>query len=428
MVNAILRALFGSAPTAKASGTFMAGASAATPDVATPSRSKARAGINSRRGRRPFVTVIGLRGIPDVSGGIETHCEYLYPRVADQNRTRDFLVIGRKPSMGDLRHRLRPNLSVLPLPAMSNRFMETISNTFLAILDARFRQGSRIVHIHAVGPALLAPLARALGMKVVMTHHGDDYRRAKWNGFVKGILKTGERVGIGSAHQVIAVSRSLAERLKREYPQKAGVIHYVPNGADHILDEARSSKRSAEDWVARFGLSGTPFMVSVGRLVPEKGFADLIRAYAIARPAARLVIVGGQSGSAHDAEIANLIAEKGLQDHVILTGAIPREGVAALLSRANLFVLASHHEGLPIAALEAAAMSTPILVSDIQPNLDLGLSSEHYFPVGDHEALARILRNSWDSTPEADVLSDFNWARIATQTGRIYDSLGFEAS
>lgn len=371
----------------------------------------------------PKVAVVGLRGIPDISGGIETHCEYLFPKIADLNRSDDFIVIGRRPSMGGQMLRRQGNLTVVPLGAFRNKYLETISNTILGVIAARVRFRSQIVHLHAVGPALLSPLARLLGAKVVFTHHGDDYRRAKWNKAVQWILKTGERIGIASSHRVIAVSASLADRLRREYPRKAEAIHYIPNGADHILDEIAQPKRSTADWLEAFGLTGQSYFVSVGRLVPEKGFADLIRAYAIAKPQEKLVIVGGQSGSSHDQEIADLIRDNGLQARVILTGAIPREGVASLLAAADLFVLASHHEGLPIAALEASAMGAPILVSDIQPNVDLGLPEQHYFPVGDAKALAARLVSGGQDLPPVNLLAEFNWARIAEQTNAVYEGL-----
>lgn len=371
----------------------------------------------------PKVTVIGLRGIPDISGGIETHCEYLYPKIADMHADDDYVVIGRRPSMGADTCALRANLSVVPLAAHSSRYLETLSNTFVGVLWSKFKTHTEIIHLHAVGPGLMAPLGRFLGMKVILTHHGDDYKRDKWNWLARSVLKAGERVGVAASHRVIAVSPSLAARLKSEYPKKADAIHYIPNGADHILDEVKAAKHDNQEWLHDFGLEDTPFIVSVGRLVPEKGFADLINAYAIARPAAKLVIVGGKSGSSHDEELVELIAEKGLQDHVILTGAIPREGVAALLTHCKLFVLASHHEGLPIAALEAAAIGAPILVSDIQPNIDLGLDPSHYFPVRAPLALAEALNKPWENLRQTDVLERFNWGSVAAQTNRIYDTI-----
>ena len=55
------------------------------------------------------------------------------------------------------------------------------------------RVKANIVHIHAIGPALMTPLVRLLGMKAVITHHGPDYDRDKWGKFAKWILRMGEK-------------------------------------------------------------------------------------------------------------------------------------------------------------------------------------------------------------------------------------------
>lgn len=373
--------------------------------------------------RSPTTCVVGLRGIPDVPGGIETHCEQLYPRLAALRPNESFIIVGRRPTIGQGERICGENLRVKPIAAARNRYFETVSNTFLGVLAARLRFGAQSVHLHGIGPGLFAPMARLLGLRVVLTHHGDDFLRAKWNRLARFVLKTGERLGVSTAHEVIAVSASLAARLRADYPSRAARIHYIPNGADHILAAARSATRPPEAWRAKFGLAGEDYILSVGRLVPEKGFADLIAAYARARPAAKLVIVGGKSASDHDEELFAQIAALGLQGRVVMTGAVPHEGVAALMAGARLFVLASHHEGLPIVALEASAMGAPMLLSDIVPNRDLGLSAEHYFPMGDVTALARALALRWNRVPHQDLMAQFNWRAIAAKTHAVYTDL-----
>ena len=157
-------------------------------------------------------------------------------------------------------------------------------------------------------------------------------------------------------------------------------------------------------------------MVTVGRLVPEKGFADLIRAHKLAGASLPLVIVGGQSNSGHDRELAEL-AHEGVK----MTGGLPQAQVAQLLAHTRLFILPSHHEGLPIAALEAWAMGAPLLLSDIQPNLDLGLTEDHYFPVGALDKLADRLRDRAANVPAVPLPPAFNWSLIAQETAEVYD-------
>lgn len=362
------------------------------------------------------VCVVGLRGLPDVPGGIETHCENLYNRMAQEQPGLNIVVYGRTPYIGTKSYETTAGVRVQPAWALKNKYLETISNTVVALFSARMTHRPDYVHIHAIGPALLAPLARVLGMPVVMTHHGDDFRRAKWNGFTRSILRLGERLGVSNSHAVIAVSSSLAERLKADYPAHADRIIYIPNGADHILGHSLASSR--DEVLNRFDLTDGEFVVSVGRLVPEKGFADLIRAHSASGSALPLVIVGGNSNSSHDRELQELA--EAASGKVILTGNMSRAEVAQLLASARLFVLASHHEGLPIAALEAWAMGAPLLLSDIVPNQDLGLPANHYFPMGDIDTLAKRLAPDAAPVEPIALAEAFNWTSIAQATAKVY--------
>jgi glycosyltransferase involved in cell wall biosynthesis len=362
------------------------------------------------------ICVIGLRGLPDVPGGIETHCENLYHRLSRLDPGIEFVVYGRKAYVGTTPYTTSTGVRVVPAPAFRNKYLETISNTMFAILNARFIEHADYVHIHAIGPGLLSFLARLLGMKVILTHHGDDFRRAKWNRFSQAVLRLGERIGVSNASRTIAVSPSLADRLRQTYPSRADSISYIPNGADHIVSRALAADGTKA--LETLGLTPNGYIIAVGRLVPEKGFADLIRAHKASGMALPLVIVGGASHSDHEAELARMA-----HDGVILTGSLPQAKVAHLLAQARLFVMPSHHEGLPIAALEAWAMSAPLLLSDIQPNRDLHLPEAHYFPVGDVDALAKRLREDTRDMPALSLPPMFNWTSIAGETAAIYNAM-----
>lgn len=361
-----------------------------------------------------IICVIGLRGFPNVAGGIETHCGYLYPRLAALRPDDRIFVCGRSRYIGKQRYEPAPGVTVVPVAAIDNKYLETISNTFLALLVARFRLKADVVHLHAIGPGLLAPMAVLLGMKVVLTHHGDDFRRAKWNRFAKAVLRLGEGLGVRWATRTLAVSKTVAERLRAKMPSRAAAIHYIPNGADHILGEVGKDPQAPE----RFGLRKGNYVVSVGRLVPEKAFANLIRAHrdsGIDRP---LVIIGGDKDSKHGQELEALAGPD-----VVMAGNQPPETVAALVGSAGLFVLASYHEGLPIAALEAVALGTPVLLSDIPANLGVGMPPAHYYPVDDVAALSDRLRGDAFELPVVALSDRFRWQGIAEETSRHYDQL-----
>ena len=142
------------------------------------------------------ICAIGLRGIPDVMGGIESHCQQLYPRMVEKGDS--IVVIARSPYVSRKKYTYK-GVEVVSVWTLKHKFLETFMHTFFAILYARIFVHPDVVHLHAVGPALFTPLARLLGMKVVVTHHGADYDRQKWNGLAKFILKSGEKITIGCA-------------------------------------------------------------------------------------------------------------------------------------------------------------------------------------------------------------------------------------
>ena len=135
------------------------------------------------------VTVLGTRGIPNVQGGVETHCQNLYPEIYQQNHA-DICVIARSPYV-DYRRSEYKGVQLKSLWAPKSRKFEAIIHSTLAAFSTLF-DGSNVVHVHAVGPGLVVPLLRLLGNRVVFTHHGPDYDRQKWGKMPREMLRRGE--------------------------------------------------------------------------------------------------------------------------------------------------------------------------------------------------------------------------------------------
>ena len=361
------------------------------------------------------IAVLGLRGMPGVSGGIETHCEQLYGQLARLRATDDIFVLGRQAYLPDGPTRFG-HVTVIPLPHLRSEKFETISNSLCGIFYSRFRLHADLVHVHGICSATLAPLAKLLGMKVVVTHHGRDYIRQKWSDVERLLLRMGEWCGAMFAHQVIAVSPSIARYLEEKYP--GAHVSFVPNGADH-LRRVPTESSEVSTILGRFGLRPEEFVMSVGRLDPDKGFDDLIAAFLQSECQGKLVIVGYDPRGSKYAKA--LLARA--SDRIIFTGFLRAPEIAALLSAASLFVLASHQEGFPICALEAAMIGTPLILSDIPATRDLAFEDRRFFPVGDVSALARMLSAPHErySIPDRARLAQFQWASVAASTAATYD-------
>lgn len=359
--------------------------------------------------------MLGLRGIPDVQGGVEKHVEMLAGRLADGGWRVE--VVGRRsylPQPGPCDwHGVR----VTPLWAPRHVALEALLHTFLGVLYAAWRRPD-ILHVHAVGPGLMVPLARLFGLRVVVTHHGYDYDRQKWGRLARLTLRLGERFGMRLSHGRIAVSADIARAMGARH---GADVDFVPNG----VAVARCGEPGPV--LDAFGLARRRYVLLAARIVPEKRQLDLIRAFArLGDSGLRLVLAGDDAfNGAYAQEVRALAAET---PGVVLAGFQSGERLAALFDNAALFVLPSSHEGMPIALLEAMAYGLPVLASDIVANKELGLPESDYFPLGDVEALAGALAARLAAPPseaamreQAEAVSRaYSWAGIAERTGKLY--------
>lgn len=138
-------------------------------------------------------------------------------------------------------------------------------------------------------------------------------------------------------------------------------IDVLPNAIDMPPEYSESERRAV-----RAELMGDPnqmLIISVGRLAPPKGYTDLIQAFSMIHPhfpQAFLAIVGGGN---LQASLQNQIDSLNLSSHILLTG--QRSDVPRLLAAGELFVNASHWEGMSVAVLEAMAAGLPVIASNV---------------------------------------------------------------
>ena len=191
-----------------------------------------------------------------------------------------------------------------------------------------------------------------------------------------------ERTALAAASAVVVTSPSTGKCLSEDYD--------VP--ADNITVARPGTDRGAP---AKGSTDGTVRLLSVGAVVPRKGFDVLIAALApIAQLPWRLTIAGDLVRD--ETTVTSLfgdIARHELTDRVEMLGAVPQEQVSALYSAADIFVLASHFEGYGMAYAEAMAHGLPIIgttggatVDTVPPNAGVLVDP------GNVKALTRALR------------------------------------
>jgi glycosyltransferase involved in cell wall biosynthesis len=358
------------------------------------------------------IFVTGTRGIPNIMGGVETHCEELFPRIA--LRGGDVTVIRRTTYVKDELKEWK-GVKLVNIKSPKNKSFEAIVHTFRAINYAK-HNGAEILHVNAIGPALLVPYAKLLGMRVVFTHHGPDYNRDKWGLTAKTMLKIGERMGCKFADDVIVISNVIKELIAKKY-NRTSHVHLIYNGV------AAPDICKYPEYFDELGIKEGKYVLGMCRFVPEKRLDVLIKAFAKVNHKSIKLVLAGDTDFEDNYSIS--LKKLAKENDVILTGFIKGKKLHSLLSNALCYCLPSSHEGLPIALLEAMSYKLPVIVSNIPANKEIGLNKECYFKCGDVNQLAErlnILINSELRRIDYD-MGKYDWDNIAQQTLEVYKSL-----
>lgn len=359
------------------------------------------------------IVVTGTRGIPNIMGGVETHCEELFPRIA--KRGFDVTVIRRTDYVKDDLKEWK-GVKLVNIDSPKKKSFEAIIHTFRAINEAK-RLKADILHIHAIGPALLVPYAKMLGMKVVFTHHGPDYDRDKWGFAAKTMLKLGERMGCMFADEVIVISDVIRNLIKRKY-NRTSHVHLIYNGVSQpeICDYP--------EYFNELGIEKGKYILGMCRFVPEKNLHHLVEAFTKVKSRnevedIKLVLAGDTD---FEDDYSRNLKEMARKNGVVLTGFIKGKKLHSLLTNCLCYCLPSSHEGLPIALLEAMSYGVKVIVSDIPANKEVGLPESDYFPVGNVDALTEKLKTVVNQ-PLQHIdydMKKYDWEKIADQVRDVY--------
>ena len=276
-----------------------------------------------------------------------------------------------------------------------------------------------LYHAHWIFSGLVGLLLSYFtGKPVVLTVHGSDVNVAAKN----PLLRWMRRFVTMRVDKIIAVSDSLVEKLRDlDVPNER--IALISNGVDVSIFPTSFLDN---DFCFR--------LLWVGRMSPEKGLSFLLTALAeivVRFPQTQLTLVG--DGPLR-AGLERLADDLGLNDHVCFTGFAAHEAVSLYLRGADLFVLPSLSEGLPLVVLEAMSAGKPVVATAVGGVPSLVVSEGTHkngllVPAEDVQALVEAITVVFTHPEKALqmgrngrqlVEAQYTWTAVAQQTIQVY--------
>jgi glycosyltransferase involved in cell wall biosynthesis len=298
------------------------------------------------------------------AGGAERQMVLLIEGLIQKGlRCRVFVIDGRGP--------LRPRLDALGVEVHEARLFAEASvlRDTLTMVIALFRLWWTVLRMRPDVVQTYLPVmnfvgslaGRLAGVPKVITCRrglGTHQDRHKW-------WPIFDRVTNRLSHVVTVNSRAVAVDTIERDGIEIDKLALIPNGIDMSFLQVKSSR---DDVRRELGLHGNEIgIVTVANLIPYKGHAELLHAFAMSLPRlqpCKLFAVGRDDGIGTN--LKQLAVDLGVDDRVRFLGS--RNDVGSILGAIDLFILASHEEGSSNALLEAMAFGLPIIATDVGGN------------------------------------------------------------
>lgn len=367
------------------------------------------------------IAMLGHKRIPSREGGIEVVVEELSTRMVEKgHKVTCFNRKGNHVAGAEFDGKSGKTYKGVKLKSVftiDKGGLAAVTSSVFASLHAAFGKYD-LVHIHAEGPAFMCWLPKLMGKKVIVTVHGLDWARAKWGKFASRYIRTGEKMAVKHADEIVVLSAGVQDYFRETYGRE---IKFVPNGVTR--PEKKDVKKIKEKW----SLEKDEYILYLGRIVPEKGEKYLIEAFKKVETDKKLVIAGGSSDTG--AFMSKLKAMAEGDDRIIFTGFIQGRALEELYSNAYVYCLPSDLEGMPLSLLEAMSYGNCCLTSDIPECAEVVEDKAVTFRKSDVEDLREKLEwlvanpdvvKKYKATATDFICKKYNWDDVVDRTIELY--------
>ena len=248
----------------------------------------------------------------------------------------------------------------IPVALKNNKLLYlTVPFMLIGMLLKTISLSNNAQAIHAnctITAAIAGIVSKFRKIPLVTTLRGEDITRANNSFIYKQLLN----ITVFFSDHVVAVSQSITDQLRENYP--GSNIHFIPNGVSNEFSKTFSDRLYSDKKVYH--------IVSVGSLIPRKGFDQIIKALCKLKHAENICldIIGDGPEKENLIALANNL---NLASCVNFIPSCPPSLVANHLENSDVFIISSHSEGRPNVVLEAMASGLPIIATNIPGNNEL---------------------------------------------------------
>lgn len=381
------------------------------------------------------VFIIGSKGIPSAYGGYETFVDRLTEYHRDNKKLKYHVACKNADKAQTLYHNAICFRVKVPDIGPAQAIYYDVSALRACIRYIRkHRVKNPIIYILAcrIGPFARYYLKKIhqLGGKMYVNPDGHEWKRSKWNCFVRKYWKISERLMVKNCDLLVCDSVNIEKYIQDEYKKYNPNTTYISYGADVFedVDETEKNEQTYHEWIHEHDLQSGEYYLIVGRFVPENNYETMIREFMQSGTTKKLVIICNENPKLKETLEERL---KYTQDARIHFAGTVYDKALLMNIRKHAYGYLHGHEvgGTNPSLLEALGSTDVNLLLDVGFNREVGRNSALYWSKK-QKNLANLIdkvdnmssddRLQMGQNAKARIREAYNWKKMADQYEKLF--------
>lgn len=373
------------------------------------------------------IFIIGSKGIPAKYGGFETFVDELVSRQQNEEIQYYISCMSNEHSKFTYKKGICFNIKVPPVGPIKAVLYDLKAMNYCIKEIKNNRMTDSIVYVLAcrIGPFFnfYSKKLHKLNCKVYVNPDGHEWKRDKWNYFIKKYWKVSERLMVKYADLLICDSKNIMSYMKSDYKRFKPKTVYIPYGAEvseHDVDVSLDQKLT--NWFKSFEIKSKEYYLIVGRFVPENNYETMIKGFMLSNTKKDLVIITNVEKN----KFYNTLSKETNFDtdkRVKFVGTVYDQSLLCEIRKEAYAYIHGHSVGgTNPSLLEALATTNINLLYDVGFNREVGKESAFYFSKSNlTEVISKIENISLNDISlkgeeaKLNIKENFSWLKVIQQ-------------
>lgn len=354
------------------------------------------------------IAVIGTNGLPGRYGGWDQLLNHLSLMLSDKYEI--IVYTSSYNAVKGLKEYNGAKIKTIPLKANG---AQSVLYDGVSMLDACFKYD--VLLVLGTSGCIFLPLIKLFSKKIILNPDGAEWKRGKWNKYIKSFLKLSEKLGVKLSDVIVGDNVVMQEYLKNEYNKDSVLIEY---GGDHVQNVELSIEAKN-----KYNIENRKYAFKVCRIEPENNIDLILEAFKDSK--LTLILIGNWNFSKYGKEIRNKYRD--CKNLMLLDPIYEQKTLDELRSNCGIYIHGHSVGGTNPALVEAMNLGLCCVVFGVNYNIETTEHSAIYF--NDKNDLKNIINSFIDNKIDTQkvgnnlksvALKRYTWSNIISKYEKLF--------